>query len=80
VVDCLIHFKGADARWQRLPAVPRVGDYIEHDARLWKIDAVVFRNGSTTWSRGKVDVFVLAASSECKEELEKWSAKNGKEN
>jgi hypothetical protein len=42
VVDLALHFRGQGSESRHLPALPRPGDYLDHDGRLFFVSAVAF--------------------------------------
>lgn len=62
----MIHSRGQAAVPAVLPHVPARGDYIEHDAQLWIVDAIVI--GTT------VDVYASQVSTQLADSLRKqWA-------
>src|SRR3972149_8781877 len=70
MIDVAIHYKSNGSIRQRLPAVPGAGSYIEHDSRLWKVDAVVYSEPTATWGRGTIDVYCIEVSEDRASELQ----------
>jgi hypothetical protein len=42
MTDVRVHFRGLGSERRRFPALPRPGDYLEHDGTLFRIVTVVF--------------------------------------
>ena len=86
MVDVQLHFQGNDTQRHKMPTVPRQGDYITHEGRLWRVAYVVLSEPSTTRGRGMIDLYVVQVADDRRDELERiwteWSlcAKGQKDN
>lgn len=80
MIDVEIHFKSRGSRRQRLPALPRPGDYLTNDGRLWRVDSLLFNTPSTTWGKQPVIVYAVAVAEDRRDELEQewafWDSPN----
>jgi hypothetical protein len=75
MIDVQVHYKSSSSIRQRLAAVPRPGDYLTHDGKVWRIDAVVHGTPTTTWGKGSIDVYCIEVDEIRTNELEaEWSA------
>jgi hypothetical protein len=74
MIDTTIHYKSNGTQRHKMPCLPRPGEYLTHDGRLWRIDAVVHGTPSTTWGKGKIDVYALAVADSLRDDLEQaWA-------
>ncbi len=66
MVDVQVYFHGQAGQTQRLPSVPRPGDYLDHDGKLFAVSAVVYAPA--------VQVYVVQVSDTLAVELrERWA-------
>jgi hypothetical protein len=80
MIDAVIHYKSSSSKRQRMPAVPRPGEYLTHGGKVWKVDSILFSTPTTTWGKGSIDVYCIQIAHARREELERqwavWSAKH----
>jgi hypothetical protein len=75
MIDVELHFQGSGTQRQRLPALPRQGDYLTHEGKVWRCDSVVWTEASATWGHGRIDVYVLGVAADLQDALEQvWAA------
>jgi hypothetical protein len=80
MIDVQVHYKGSSSERHKMPAVwPRPGEYVTHDGKVWRVDAVVYNSASTTWGKEGIDVYAVQVNGDRREELERqwatWSMK-----
>ena len=67
MIDVQLHFRGQGSESRRLPALPRRGDYLDHDGKLFTVSVVVFDE--------PVNVYTVQASETLADELrQQWAA------
>lgn len=42
MIDVRVHYRGQGSESRRLPVLPRRGDYLDHDGKLFTVSVVVF--------------------------------------
>jgi hypothetical protein len=73
MIDVQLHLHGADTQRVKMPTVPAEGSYITHGGKVWRVAYVVHGENSTTWGRGRVDVYALqVAGPQCDKLTRSW--------
>ena len=64
-----VHYHGGGEQRQEFTALPRPGDFLERDDRLYRVADVVFSDAGGTWAPARIDVYALPVGSERAAEL-----------
>ena len=78
-----VHYPGREPVIRKFSALPQVGSFLEMDGGLWVVDAVVFREASTTWTEARATVYAVqvkaSQTSELREVWKTWANTPGKD-
>jgi hypothetical protein len=71
MIDATVYYQSHQAHRRRLPTVPAIDSFIEHDGHLWRVSAVVYGTPSTTWGGCPVHVYANQVSDQRGKELKR---------
>jgi hypothetical protein len=83
MITAIVHYPSREAVARKFRALPPVGAFLEMDDGLWIVNAVVFREASSTWGDARPTVYAVAVGIDRAVELQTawnhWGSIPGKE-
>ena len=74
MVTVNVQFPESLAVIRRFAALPAIGNFVEENGQLFRVDAVVFRKSSATWSEARPTLYLAVVSADLTAELrESWN-------